>query len=268
MAELDHQSFSGRSGEGSVLEELVLSPQDLAPPDLVGKSAFRGFRRLLEPMTTGNVDVLAQRRLLWDLPLALMISMRSRVPSDPDTMEPQEMPDPLPGVNQCAGWQDGGEMVQVIRRQGGRLTMTPSPILVGDDHLGDPEPVTLVPFGTRRRRRLQVWFAGTDIVINDVQRDSYADEDGIEHSLHHWIVSATADSATNTLTKLDVSSGALPWVECPSAAGSAQRLVGLRFDELEHLVAAEFVGITTCTHLNDTLATLSAVPELLARLEN
>ena len=60
--------------------------------------------------------------------------------------------------------------------------MAPSPILVGDDHLGDPEPVTLVPFGTRRRRRLQVWFAGTDIIMNDVQRDSYADEDGTLHT--------------------------------------------------------------------------------------
>ena len=56
----------------------------------------------------------------------------------------------------------------------------------------------------------------------------------------------------------------LPWVECPQALGSASRLVGATVDELRAVVRADFVGTSTCTHLNDTLRGLADLPALAA----
>ena len=56
----------------------------------------------------------------------------------------------------------------------------------------------------------------------------------------------------------------LPWFECPEAAASAGRLAGRSLDSLRAGVRAEFLGATTCTHLNDMLRALADV-EILAR---
>ena len=257
-------SIKGRTGEMAILEELSLSPAHLQRDDLLGASAYRGFRRQLDILKGLDADNLALRRLLWDLPLTIMIGMQSRIIDHPEIPERDPTPTPLLGINQCAGWVAGGQMLQLIDASAGRLRMEPSPVLVGTDHLGDPNPTVLSPYSTRRRRRLEVRRDDGMLQIDDEHRDSFADPDGIERVLHNWKVRARADEETGVLMSIDVSSGALPWVECPSAAGSGGRLVGRRFDELETLIATEFTGITTCTHLNDTLATLAAVPELLA----
>ena len=49
----------------------------------------------------------------------------------------------------------------------------------------------------------------------------------------------------------------LPWLECPAAAASAARVQGRPVGELRALVKEELVGISTCTHLNDLLASLA-----------
>ena len=56
----------------------------------------------------------------------------------------------------------------------------------------------------------------------------------------------------------------LPYVECPSAAASAARLAGQDLDALRERVRADFVGTTTCTHLNDLLRSLEDVRALWA----
>ena len=58
----------------------------------------------------------------------------------------------------------------------------------------------------------------------------------------------------------------LPWFECPEAAGSAERLVGRPLDGLRASVRAEFLGTSTCTHLNDALRALEDVPALVRHL--
>jgi len=64
----------------------------------------------------------------------------------------------------------------------------------------------------------------------------------------------------------DAAVGGLPWVECPTAATSAQRLIGVPADSLRATVRDTFVGPTTCTHLNDTLRSLEDVPALVGAL--
>ena len=55
----------------------------------------------------------------------------------------------------------------------------------------------------------------------------------------------------------------LPWQECPAAIGSAVRVKGMMLSELRNRVRAEFVGTSTCTHLNDLLRSLEDVRGML-----
>jgi hypothetical protein len=59
----------------------------------------------------------------------------------------------------------------------------------------------------------------------------------------------------------------LPWVECPAAAVSAKRVVGTTPDDLRARIKSTFVGTSTCTHLNDTLRALAALPFLAGVVE-
>ena len=54
----------------------------------------------------------------------------------------------------------------------------------------------------------------------------------------------------------------LPWVECPGALASAQRVDGMELSALRTRVRKEFVGRSTCTHLNDSLRSLADVTAL------
>ena len=60
--------------------------------------------------------------------------------------------------------------------------------------------------------------------------------------------------------------GALPWPECPGATASAGRLAGTPVAGLRRRVRQEFLGVGTCTHLNDTLRALADVGSLIAVL--
>jgi hypothetical protein len=235
--------------------------------ELVGQSSMRGLRRRLDPLRAGSPELVALRRLLWDLPIALMISSQALMVDHPAIPAPMPMLGGMPGVDQCSGWRRGGQMLTLIEESGGVLRTELSDETVTDDHLGDPAPLPLAPMATRRRRRIRVERDADRIELLDHQRDSYADPDGIERALHHWIVRGEAAGLPPAVESISVEARALPWLECPAAAGSAQRLVGRPLAEIEGLVRAEFGGITTCTHLNDTLLALSSVPELLAALE-
>ena len=58
----------------------------------------------------------------------------------------------------------------------------------------------------------------------------------------------------------------LPWMECPEAVASAARVVGMPVGELRHRVRRELVGVSTCTHLNDTLRSLDDLAGLIPSL--
>jgi hypothetical protein len=55
----------------------------------------------------------------------------------------------------------------------------------------------------------------------------------------------------------------LPWMECPQAVASASRVAGMAIGELRGRVRRELVGVSTCTHLNDTLRSLDDVAVLI-----
>ncbi|HTR69046.1 MAG TPA: DUF2889 domain-containing protein [Mycobacteriales bacterium] len=225
---------------------------DAPTADLIGRRVASGFRAATSDLT-GTPEHRLLRRMLWDLPIAVMVGMQPRILDHPATTNHPQMI--LTGVDQCSGWRAGGEMLTRIADAGGVLRMPLGP------ELDDPAADALAPLQSRRARSLTV-TARAAPSVRATFRDSYADPDGIARRLHEWVVEAALDQ-NGTLGTIQVEPGRLPWAECPFAAHSATRLIGRRPDEIETAVAEEFVGTTTCTHLNDTLRTLAEVPDLL-----
>ena len=168
----------------------------------------------------------------------------------------------------CAGWATGGSFMVTIRTEG----RTPAP-------LGPPAPLLeraddprswhamapLPPHGVRRRRRIDVVPSGDVCRFDVLFRDSHVDADGAETVVHEYAVDGTVEWS-GTLSSVTAQGRVLPWLECPGALASAGRLVGSPVTDLRTVVRADFVGVTTCTHLNDTLRGLEDLGTLLAQV--
>jgi hypothetical protein len=90
-------------------------------------------------------------------------------------------------------------------------------------------------------------------------RDTCTDGDANETVVHEYTVATTVDPDTMVITACDAEARVLPWVECPQAVGSSQRLVGWVVDDLRPEARTKLVGPSTCTHLNDVLRGLEDV---------
>jgi hypothetical protein len=121
-----------------------------------------------------------------------------------------------------------------------------------------PEPGTI-----RRARRLDVMVEGDDIAVDAFFRDSYGEPDGTEIVLHEYGMLAVVDPLTFTVREALANPHVLPYDECSGAAGSASTLVGTSVADARRTVRERSFGISSCTHLNDLLVTLSCLPVLL-----
>jgi hypothetical protein len=240
---------------------------------LVGARASSGFRQKVGDALPGERDSHSVRfQLLDDLPTALLISgyalqhAAGPLPRAPRKPGPRQAQPDL-----CAGWISGGTIVRRIEETG-QVPIASGP-RVGPLHEVDAdgwhalEP--LPAHGMRRRRRLDVWREAGEpgVRVESFFRDSHMNADGVETALHEYTVRAAIDPVSRTFTSCDAEFGALPWQECPPALASAGRLVGLRPDGLRRHVRDAFTGISTCTHLNDTLRALEDVAALLDLLD-
>ena len=84
--------------------------------------------------------------------------------------------------------------------------------------------------------------------------------------MHEYTFTADVDPRTHVVLASEALARALPFEQCPEAAASAGRLTGDGLDDLRARIRAEFVGATTCTHLNDMLRALADVGLLAARI--
>jgi Protein of unknown function (DUF2889) len=234
---------------------------------LVGVRASSGFRQAVDDNVPDARTHSLRYQLLDDVPTALLVSGYT-IGAGGVSMRPRgglrlQHPD------LCAGWATGGTILVEMEATGQVPVVTgpeaPS-LRRDDDDLAWHQLSPLPAHGMRRSRRLDVWEGKGVIAVECFFRDSHFAADGLETVVHEYTVDASIDPETRRFLSCDTTVGALPWIECPGAVGSSERLIGAPAEGLRPWVRETFVGPTTCTHLNDTLRSLEGVPDLLAIL--
>jgi hypothetical protein len=264
--------------------EITSSPEIPELQQLVGRSSSTGFRAAID-VAVAEHDVVGRPvyQLLDDLPVATLISgyapqhamAQSGTWADARTRKPMHTTAPeglamLQQADLCAGWKAGGTIMQGFAENHPPVVTGPdAPSLDdGDDPLAWHEyPGPLPVHGMRRRRRIDVLPSsdGAALAVDAHFRDSYVDDEG-ETVVHEYTVVATVDTVSQVVLAAEATPRVLPWFECPEAAASAGRLAGRPLGSLRAGVRAEFVGASTCTHLNDMLRALADVGVLASRL--
>lgn len=167
----------------------------------------------------------------------------------------------------CAGFAPEASLVDFARRNGTIPSVhgPPAPPLeYGAMHAVDP----LRAHGMRRWRRLDLRPVHDESARFDAHfRDSHVDGDGVETIVHEYTVAGSVAIATRTVASISADVHVLPWQECPRAIASADRVCGMAVAEIRDRVRGEFVGTSTCTHLNDTLRAIGDLEALLSRLD-
>ncbi len=260
------------------------SPDVPALRGLVGASVGPGFRsRVNAIVTDGCEDGSLLYLLLDDLPGATLVSGyalhrggaldegaaagHARAKAAP---KPGAGPFPDFGAQDdiCAGWAHDATMMVHVRGTGTLPVPIgpPAPILEDDtDPMSWHVMADLAPHTVRRRRRLDLLAPAEGERAHGIDlhfRDSHVDDQGCETIMHEYTVSGTVDLRAGRIGTISARAQVLPWVECPGALASAQRIDGMELSALRTRVRKEFVGRSTCTHLNDSLRSLADVTAL------
>ena len=240
---------------------------------LVDAGIRGGFRALVDRELPDHAAQHSPLHLLLDdLPGAILVAGYAGQRVDDGVMAAmvRDASDMIFGqADICAGWAADASILTIYSAT--REVPVPlgpiAPELIPPDdadawHAMDP----LGPHGMRRRRRLDLgpWEPDGHTRNFDAHfRDSHLDEHGVETALHEYTVRGRLDGVERRITAIEAHARVLPWVECPSAVASAQRLVGAPLAGLRADVRRDFVGVSTCTHLNDTLRSLEDLETLL-----
>jgi hypothetical protein len=173
----------------------------------------------------------------------------------------------------CAGWRSGGTIMTSVETVG-RPPMLQGPVAPPLDDLGDEDAWhdvahAMEPNGMRRIRRIDVARSGPSapLVVDSMFRDMHMDRTGTVTIVHEYHLDATVDPGTFTVLSIEATPRVLPYRECPEAAASASRVVGSTIMGLRARTRAEFVGASTCTHLNDVLRALEDVEHLAREID-
>jgi hypothetical protein len=172
----------------------------------------------------------------------------------------------------CAGWARDATMMVTIRTSG-QIPVSVGPPAPSLERPDDPWAWhTMAPLDAhamRRRRRLDVSAPVGPVPTHKIDvhfRDSHMDPSGEESVVHEYSVTGDVDIGAGRVVGVTARAHVLPWMECPGAVASADRLSGLPLADLRTRVRREFTGASTCTHLNDTLRSLGDVTVLAGGL--
>lgn len=172
-----------------------------------------------------------------------------------------------PSEGICVGFAPGSSALVEVQSLAShdRTRFVPSLVRDGDEH-GWHELTDLPPVSMRRARRIDVWREGDTLCIDAAFQDSAGDPSGERVAVHEYGLQATADVSTMTVRSVVADPRILPFMECPSAAASAQAVVGTPLAALRSTVLERLARVNGCTHLNDALRALAEVPLLAAHL--
>lgn len=253
------------------LSSLVIEPSHGDGARLVGRSVARGFRDAVRDEFPHDVAVGSPLALLLDdLPVAALISGYARLYSGTIPVD-----DARTNMKSdiCSGWRSEGTMMTSVRAGTGvPVTLGPTAPPLDGEHELDPigwHDIDQLRDGSMRRRRLiDVRVSPDSWAVNAMFRDTHVQPGGDETVLHEYTLTATVDAATRVFVTCSAVPRVLPWVECPVAAASADRLVGQPIDAARDYVRRELRGTSTCTHLNDLLRSLGDVGSLATALDD
>jgi hypothetical protein len=264
-------------GGGAIVESIRTVPEVGGIGALVGKAATTGFRAVIDDQTGAERGELVYL-LLDEIPVSTLVSGYSVLHATSrgdleaavlDQMRPAGPP--IHGPDMCAGFQVGG-VIMTSREQGRHAVVTgpeATPVVDPTDPAGWHDIGPLSPEAMRRWRRHDLWLEEGMLHLDAFFRDSHMAPDGLETIIHEYTVTAVVDAASMRVVACEAIPRVLPFIECPQAAASAGRLVGMAVMGLRPQVRAELAGPSTCTHLNDTLREIEdvvALAPLLPRL--
>src|SRR5262245_61130431 len=254
-----------------VIDRIASDPPDARLAQLAGLRVGPGFRSAVGRLLPEEVRRASLLHLLLDDWVgAALVSGYSVQHAAINLGIEQKLPpgtaDNMAGI--CAGFASDASLVPYARRNGTIPSVhgPMAPPLV-DTVMHSVEP--LRAHGMRRFRRLDLGPVDAGSAELDAHfRDTHVDGDGVETIVHEYTVVGSVDTATRTIASVTATVRVLSWQECPGAIGSAARVEGMTLAEMRGRIRGEFVGTTTCTHLNDTLraiADLDALIDLRAR---
>jgi DUF2889 family protein len=245
-----------------VIDDIASDPPDRRLAGLAGTRVGPGFRSLvgtLFPDDAGRAGLL--HLLLDDWVGAALVSgygvQHAAINLGIEEKLPAGTADRMAGI--CAGFAADASLVPYAKRNG-TIPSVHGPVAPPLDTEGMHRVDDLRPHGMRRFRRLDLSQADE---FSAHFRDSHVDGDGAETIVHEYTVTGAVDSATRTIVSVAANVAVLPWQECPGAIGSASRIRGMALSDMRARIRSEFVGISTCTHLNDTLRAVADLDALL-----
>ncbi|GAA1858794.1 hypothetical protein GCM10009836_43790 [Pseudonocardia ailaonensis] len=261
--------------DGWGIRSLTSEPSRDALKQLVGTAAGSGFRRRMIDVDPGLLDeVSLLHQLLDDVPVATLVSGQAYMAGlvVTDGVDAKfgsrrfRSGRASFGRDMCAGYIDGGTVMTGIDLYGAS-PLVDVPVagrLATDDMWAWHELPELPRHAMRRARRIDVVPVDSCSTTVDVYfRDSSVTHEGIETVVHEYEVSM--DVEDGEVTSIAATPRVLPWIECPAAAASAGRLLGVPLEGLRAHIRSAFTGVGTCTHLSDTLRSLGDIPELISK---
>jgi hypothetical protein len=270
---------------GQRVSQIATSPSIEGIEALVGRGAGGGYRKFLNEIVQEH-DLVGtlQFQLLDDLSGASLVSgyapqlalaHRGEHDAEEEIAESADATQIMLAMGDvCAGWRSGGTIMSSVESIGRppMLQGPPCPPLddLGDDHAWHDFAAEMTPNAMRRVRRIDVTRGlepRTPLSVDAMFRDTHMDRDGTVTIVHEYQLAAEVDPATFIVLSIEATPRVLPYRECPEAAASGQRVVGTSTSGLRARARTEFVGASTCTHLNDVLRALEDVDHLAGTID-
>ena len=249
-----------------VIEDISSDLDDRRLAQLVGSRVGPGFRSTVGKALPEEIQKASLLHLLLDDWVGAALVSGYAVQHTAITLGIEEklapgVADNMAGI--CAGFADDASLVPYAKRNN-TIPSVHGPIAPPLDDVDMHTVEPLRAHGMRRFRRLDLLPVDAATADFDAHfRDSHVDGDGVETIVHEYTVAGTLDVETRTISSVTANVQVLPWQECPGAIGSAARVRGMTLSEMRGRIRTEFVGTSTCTHLNDTLRCIADLDALL-----
>lgn len=128
-------------------------------------------------------------------------------------------------------------------------------------------PVEIAGVSLRRARCIDVWREAGAVHVEATFQDSATRSAGGRGVVHEYTVGLVASGALARIARVQAIPHVLPFPECLGALAHVDELLGTPCADLREAVPRILARTRGCTHLNDALRALAAVPELLGALD-